>query len=90
MPPWGYQIIGVGLDGICLTVRYPRPDGSAGRPWDWPVDGPSRSGGRWARNGDPRACAVTASPSIAIGDPGKPGYYHGFLQNGVLTDHLGG
>jgi hypothetical protein len=79
-----------GPDGIHLTVRCPRPDGSEGSPHDWPVDGPSNSGGRWTRSGDPQACNVTASPSIAIGDPNKPGYYHGFLQNGTLTDHLGG
>lgn len=78
-----------GPDGICLTVRCPRPDGTEGTPHDWPVDGPSSTGGRWTRSGDPRAASVTASPSIAIGDPAKPGYYHGFLQNGVLTDHIG-
>ncbi len=79
-----------GPDGICLTVRCPRPDGSDGSPWDWPVDGPSRGGGRWTRSGDPRACTVTVSPSIAIGDPGGPGFYHGFLTGGSLSDHLGG
>jgi hypothetical protein len=78
-----------GPDGICLTVRCPRPDGSPGSPHDWPVDGPSRTGGRWTRTGDPRQCQVTAAPSIAIGDPGQPGYYHGFLQNGTLTEHMG-
>lgn len=79
-----------GPDGIALAVLCPRPDGSAGPAWEWGVDRPSsRSGGRWIRTGDPRAAAVTASPSIAIGNPGEPGFYHGFLQAGVLTDHLG-
>jgi hypothetical protein len=74
-----------GSDGICLTVRCPRPDGSPGIPHDWPVDGPSSSGGRWTRTGDPRAAQVTAGPSIAIGDPDQPGHYHGHLRAGVLT-----
>ena len=66
-----------------------RPDGSPGTPHDWPVDAPSSGGGHWTRSGDPRACNITASPSIAIGEPGKPGFYHGFLRAGVLTDHIG-
>lgn len=79
-----------GPDGICLTVRCPRGDGSPGMMLDWPVDWPSSgSGTPWARSGNPRKANVTASPSIAIGIPGTPGFYHGFLQDGVLTDHLG-
>jgi len=80
-----------GTDGISLMVRCPRPDGSRGT-HDWPVDSPAAGGGRWTRTGDPRAALVTATPSIAIGDPGTAGYYHGFLGRdhpGVLTDHLG-
>jgi hypothetical protein len=86
---WWYPDAWRGADGISLIVRCPRPDGSPGPAWDWCVDMPSSTGGRWTRSGDPRAANVTASPSIAIGDPGEPGHYHGFLQSGVLTDHLG-
>lgn len=86
---WWYPDGWRGADGISLIVLCPRPDGSPGPAWDWCVDMPSSTGGRWTRSGDPRAACVTASPSIAIGDPAKPGHYHGFLQSGVLTDHLG-
>jgi hypothetical protein len=86
---WWFPDAWRGADGIAYTVRCPRPDGSAGTWLDWPVDAPATGGGRWARSGDPRAANVTASPSIAIGDPARPGYYHGFLQSGLLTDHLG-
>jgi hypothetical protein len=78
-----------GPDGVSLTVRCPSPDGRPTAANDWPVDHPSSSGGRWTRTGDPKACTVTAHPSIAIGLPGTPSYYHGFLQDGVLTDHIG-
>lgn len=79
-----------GPDGICLTVRCPRGDGTPGWLNDWMVDSPPSGGGTpWSRTGDPRQANVTASPSIAIGIPGTPGYYHGFLQNGLLTNHLG-
>lgn len=64
-----------GPDGRCLMLRL--PDGT-----DWMIDGPSRSGGRWMRTGEPPR--ITASPSIA-----SPGY-HGFLRDGVLTDDLEG
>lgn len=47
-----------GPDGIHLTVRCPRPDGSPGIPRDWPVDAPSSTGGHWTRTGDPRASNV--------------------------------
>lgn len=81
-----------GPDGIGLIVRCPdpaRPDLPI--PHDWLVDSPATGGGRWTRTGtpaDPRT--LTVSPSIAIGEPGAPAYYHGFLQAGALTDHLGG
>jgi hypothetical protein len=80
-----------GTDGISLMVRCPRPDGTPGSN-DWPVDAPAHpGGGRWTRDGDPRHPeTLTVTPSIAIGKPGTDGYYHGFLQGGVLTDHLGG
>ena len=79
----------VGPDGIRLMVRCPRGDGTPGMCQDWPVDEPSSSGGFWTRTGDPRQANVTASPSIAIGAAGAPGYYHGHLQGGVLTEHIG-
>lgn len=78
-----------GEDGIMLMVRCPRMDGSVGAGNDWCVDAPAGGGGRWTRTGDPREANVTASPSIAIGPPGSPEFYHGFLQDGVLTDHIG-
>lgn len=78
-----------GADGISLMVRCPRNDGGPGMCPDWPVDMPSTgSGGYWVRAGDPRKCNVTASPSISIGEPGTPGAYHGWLQDGVLSDRL--
>lgn len=72
-------------DEIVFTVRCP-PEKIA---WnDWIVDHQASTGGYWTRTGDPRQCNVTATPSIAIGVPGTAGYYHGFLQNGALTDPL--
>ena len=65
---------GEGPDGLHLSVLLP-PDGHV-----WHVDGPSSSGGGWTRSGTPPA--ITASPSILTPR------YHGFLQNGVLTDSL--
>jgi hypothetical protein len=81
----------LGVDGIGLMVRCPRPDGTPGSN-DWPVDSPATGGGTWTRTGDPRQALVTVTPSIAIGEPGQPGFYHGFLGRdtpGVLTDHIG-
>lgn len=76
-------------DGLTPIVRCPYMDGRPGG-WDWTVDHQASSGGWWTRTGDPRNPeTLTCSPSIAIGLPADPGYYHGFLQNGVLTDHLG-
>lgn len=79
-----------GTDGISLMVRCPRNDRDDTKVGsDWPVDMPStNSGGRWTRTGDPRRANVTASPSISIGIPGRPGAYHGWLQDGVLSDPL--
>jgi len=77
-----------GPDGIALLVRCPRGDGQISTN-DWTVDGAATGGGRWTRTGDPRTGAVTAEPSISIGNPGSPGHYHGWLRNGELTDHIG-
>lgn len=72
-------------DGVWLVVRCPFGDGN-----DWQVDAASSSGGFWTRTGDPRDPAtLTVSPSIAIGHPEAPGYYHGFLHAGELTRHVG-
>lgn len=71
-----------GADGRCLVVRL--PDGS-----DWMVDGPaSNSQTGWQRTGEPPL--ITASPSILSHPVGGKRGYHGFLQNGVLTDDLEG
>jgi hypothetical protein len=65
---------GVGADGVSLTVVL--PDGT-----HWNVDGPStNSKTPWSRTGTPRACDVTANPSIA-----SP-RYHGFLRSGWLEE----
>lgn len=76
-------------DGIILNVRCPRIGQPSGF-HDWCVDSRSSSGGFWTRTGDPRnPGSLTVMPSIAIGDPSKPGFYHGFLRDGVLTPHIG-
>lgn len=76
-------------DGLTPVVRCPYMDGRPGG-HDWTIDHQSSSGGWWTRTGDPRKPeTLTCSPSIAIGLPSDSGYYHGFLQQGVLTDHLG-
>lgn len=81
-------------DGIVLLVRCPYMDDRSPERGgqDWCVDAPSTgSGGFWTRVGDPRQPeTLTVTPSIAIGLAGQPGFYHGFLRDGVLTDHLGG
>jgi hypothetical protein len=64
-----------GPDGLCLMLRL--PDGT-----DWMIDGPARNGGGWTRTGEPPH--ITARPSIA-----SPGY-HGWLDNGILSDDLDG
>lgn len=72
-------------DGVWLVVRCPFRFGN-----DWQVDNASSSGGFWTRTGDPRdPPTLTVSPSIAIGQADRPGYYHGFLQSGRLTAHVG-
>src|SRR5690349_19716063 len=58
-----------------LVLRL--PDGT-----DWLIDGLSTNGGGWIVTGEPPN--ITASPSIQ-----SPGY-HGYLQNGVLTDDIEG
>lgn len=69
-----------GPDGRCLMVRCPNGQ-------DWTIDGTSTSGGRWSRTGFPPD--ITVSPSIAIGHPDDPAFYHGHLTNGVFTGHVG-
>lgn len=76
-------------DGITLMVRCPNTDGTPGGQ-EWSPDRRSSSGGYWTRQGDPRdPSTLTVTPSIAIGEPSKPNYYHSFLTNGVLGNHLG-
>lgn len=65
-----------GPDGRRLGVILP-PGGDVNI---WCIDGPSSSGGGWMRSGE--VPNVTAAPSILTSK------YHGFLQNGVLTDSL--
>lgn len=73
----------VGPDGISLCAICPN-----GLPWE--VDGPATGGGGWTRTGDPRRPeTLTVQPSIIAGKPGAPGTYHGFLQNGAFTAHIG-
>lgn len=69
-----------GPDGRKLVVRCPNG-------MDWYVDGVSTSGGRWTRTG--HVPDITVSPSIAIGVPEDPAFYHGHLQQGVFTGHIG-
>jgi hypothetical protein len=76
-------------DGIVLSVLCPYMTGESGG-WDWSPDMRASSGGYWKRVGDPRnPPSLTVSPSIAIGPNTSPRYYHGFLQAGRLTDHVG-
>lgn len=77
-----------GADGIALVARCPNG-------MDWTVDHVSSSGGRWQRTGDPRQPGtLQVQPSIAIGEPGSPSYYHGWLgvhgtPPGHFSAHLG-
>jgi hypothetical protein len=72
-----------GPDGIALVARCPNG-------MDWTVDGPATGGGRWLRTGAPRdPGTLHVQPSIAIGVPGTPGYYHGYLRAGQFTEHIG-
>lgn len=64
-----------GPDGRTLYLMLP-PGGSATRVWL--IDGPARNSEHpWQRTGVPPL--VVARPSIAWGEPGEPGYYHGWL-----------
>jgi hypothetical protein len=81
--PWLPASYRRNFDGLALTVRCPNG-------LDWQVDGPATNGGRWERTGDPkRPSTLTVTPSIAIGKPEDPIFYHGFLQQGRLTAHIG-
>lgn len=70
----------VGPDGRSLSVALPPDEGPDRMNHIWHVDGPSSSGGRWTRTGEPPVLTVT--PSILTHR------YHGFLTSGVLTDSL--
>jgi len=69
-----------GPDGKYLWVQLP---GGC----QWNIDGPSRSDGvegpGWTRTGTPPL--VTVTPSIHF-----PGTYHGFVQNGFVTEDCDG
>ena len=84
MPPgasWDASWMGdnrTGPDGIALIVKLPNG-------MDWCVDGPAtNSDTAWDRTGDPKKANVTAHPSIGSRETEDPGYYHGFLTDGVL------
>lgn len=64
-----------GDDGRCLMVVLPDKT-------EWVIDGPATNGAGWTRSGEPPR--ITARPSI-----GSPGY-HGWLNDGVLSDDLEG
>lgn len=73
----------VGPDGIALAAIC--PNGLA-----WEVDGPASGGGGWTRTGDPRRPeTLSVTPSIVAGKPGAPETYHGWLQNGQFSGHVG-
>jgi hypothetical protein len=72
--PW-YADWWHGPDGRCYTMALPGHG-------EWTIDGPSSNGPGWQRSGI--APNFTVTPSIASKN------YHGFLQNGVLTDDLEG
>lgn len=63
-----------GPDGIALCVCLPPGGGDD----YWHVDGPSRNGGGWTRQGKPPR--VTAQPSILTPR------YHGWLRDGYLVE----
>jgi len=75
--PW-FGELWQGPDGKTLMVRLPSGH-------DWCVDGPSASDGYWTRTGT--VPNITAMPSIW---DKRPNGYHGWLQDGVLTDDLEG
>lgn len=71
-----YDVI-PGADGLIVWAVCPN-----GAPWV--IDGAASGGGRWTRTGDPRVPeSFSVAPSIVAGD------YHGFLQAGRFTDHIG-
>lgn len=64
-----------GDDGRCLVVVLPDKT-------PWVIDGPATNGAGWTRSGEPPG--ITARPSIASPN------YHGWLNDGVLSDDLEG
>jgi hypothetical protein len=78
-------------DGIIVGIHCPYMDErKATQVWCVDQRATGESAGFWTRTGDPRnPSTFNATPSIAIGVKTGPGYYHGFAQNGVLTDHIG-
>ncbi len=71
--------------GWPLAVRLPAVLGKV-TGVDWYVDGHSLHGSGWNRTGD--FTNMTASPSICVPAPvpGQRARYHGWLQNGILTE----
>lgn len=69
-------------------AKYRGPDGKT---WcvmmpggqEWIVYGPSSDGNKWQVTGT--LPNITAHPSIGI-----PGYYHGFIRDGVITEDADG
>lgn len=81
----------MGQDGIHLACILPTPFSEGCGVLDaWFVDGPSSSGGKWTRTGSPHDIPnLSVTPSILAGEPGHPRFYHSYLTNGVLGDHIG-
>jgi len=81
--PWLEDTDGFhGPDGQSWAVMLP-PGGELAH--EWLIDGPATGGGRWTRTGE--APTFTCTPSVwRHAEP----EYHGFLQNGVLTDDING
>jgi hypothetical protein len=65
-----------------ISVKLP-----PGEPWnEWCIDGPANNKEPgWVVTGSLEEGNLTASPSIAHGK-----WYHGFLQNGILTEDVEG
>lgn len=90
-----------GPDGITLVVKTPGGDWMVDSEATNCTDPAANHGGQrthycWCRHGDPRTgdvhvdkdgptCGAGAG-SIGIGTPGTPGYYHGHLHHGHLTE----
>lgn len=92
LPPGALWLIDPADKAADCCFGQPRPDGKhwqimlpGGREWE--MTGPSwdkgKQGPAWAISGTPPL--VTAHPSINI-----PGRYHGFVQNGIVTDDCEG